>query len=66
MGMELVLELFTPVILSAPAGPSGCRAQFATASLLRNGKVLVLGGRDVRIQPVASAKLIDLSIVFGT
>jgi hypothetical protein len=58
--MELVLELFTPVILSSPAGPSAGRAEFATASLLRNGKVLVRGGYDVGIQPVASARLLAI------
>ncbi|MGI8627109.1 MAG: kelch repeat-containing protein [Geodermatophilaceae bacterium] len=43
------------------AGPSGRRSSFATATLLRNGFLLVVGGYDERIDLLRAAYLLDAS-----
>jgi hypothetical protein len=57
-------ERWTPGAASfiSIAGPPGGRAEFATASLLHDGTVLVLGGYDVGMQPVASARLLAAEV----
>jgi hypothetical protein len=53
-------ELFDPTSASfTPTGSMHAAREFHTATLLKNGKVLVIGGRDAEGNALATAELFD-------